>query len=337
MTDLKSIITDHPFLRGMKREHLDILARHAREAEFAAGQDICRESQAAYEFYLILEGKVAVESYVPREEHIPLQVIGGGDVLGWSWLFPPFVWHFQARALEPTKAIFLDGASLLVACENNHDLGYELMRRIAQVVINRLQATRKVLLKLQPADEPWAAAEVARRLRGGTEIIRAKTLETRLAEHPFSQGVKPQHLKILTAAAMYTEFKSEELIFHEGDIANRFYLIERGKVALETARAEGDRVPVQIIGDGDALGWSWLFAPYYWHFDARALEATQTIFLYGTRLREECDQDHDFGYELMKRICRVLIHRLQATRRQLLAVQSRTCSGERRNIPAAVG
>jgi CRP-like cAMP-binding protein len=177
---------------------------------------------------------------------------------------------------------------------------------------------------------------VSRRLRGGTEIIAAKTLETRLAEHPFSQGMKPQHLKILAAAAMYTEFKPEELIFREGDIANRFYLIERGKVALETARAEGDRVPIQIIGDGDALGWSWLFPPYYWHFDARALEPTQSIFLYGTRLREECEQDHDFGYQLIKRICRVLIQRLQATRRQLLTVQSRTWSGDCRNTPAAV-
>ena len=66
------------------------------------------------------------------------------------------------------------------------------------------------------------------------------------------------------------------------------------------------------------LGWSWLFPPYYWHFDARALEPTTAIFFYGTRLREQCEQDHDFGYEIMKRMTQVVIQRLQATRKQLL-------------------
>ena len=72
-----------------------------------------------------------------------------GDVLGWSWLFPPFSWNFQARAIEPTSAIVLSGAHLLVTAEGNHDFGYELMKRVAQVVIHRLQATRKQLLAIQ--------------------------------------------------------------------------------------------------------------------------------------------------------------------------------------------
>src|SRR6185503_12149460 len=109
MKALDSTIAEHPFLRGIKPEHLEVVARQARAAEFRAGQVIFRQSQAAYEFYLILEGQVAVESYVPRAENIPVKFIGGGDVVGWSWLFPPFTWHFQARAIEPTKAIFIDG------------------------------------------------------------------------------------------------------------------------------------------------------------------------------------------------------------------------------------
>src|ERR1022692_3724924 len=108
----------------MKPEHLAILVRHAREAEFMADQMIFRQNESAHEFYLILEGRVAVESYEARVDNIPLQIVAGGDVLGWSWLFPLFVWHFQARALESTKAIFLDGASLLVACEQNNNFGY---------------------------------------------------------------------------------------------------------------------------------------------------------------------------------------------------------------------
>ena len=72
-------------------------------------------------------------------------------MLGWSWLFPPFVWHFRARALDPTTVIVLDGAHLLVACHQNHEFGYELMKRVGQVVIERLQATRKQLLEKYPS------------------------------------------------------------------------------------------------------------------------------------------------------------------------------------------
>ena len=66
------------------------------------------------------------------------------------------------------------------------------------------------------------------------------------------------------------------------------------------------------------LGWSWLFPPYYWHFDARAVELTEAVFLHGAPLREECEADHDLGYELVKRMAEVMLKRLQATRRQLL-------------------
>jgi CRP-like cAMP-binding protein len=285
--------------------------------EFGAGQVILHESEAAYEFYLILDGKVAVESRVPREDNIPVHIIGRGDVVGWSWLFPPFTWHFQARALEPTKAIFLDGARLLAACERNHDLGYDLMKRISQVVIKRLQATRRYLLELQEPLGPLPCADRCCSVAPNHQVL-LKTLEAVLAEHPFLNGMKPEHLATLAASAMQTDFAPGELIFREGEIANRFYLIEHGKVALEAPTLESGVVPIQMLGDSDVLGWSWLFPPYYWHFNARAVEPTAAIFLYGTRLREQCEQDHEFGYELMKRVCQVLIQRLQATRQKLL-------------------
>ena len=86
-----------------------------------------------------------------------------------------------------------------------------------------------------------------------------------------------------------------------------------GSIGLETL---GARAPlrVQTIGPGDILGWSWLFPPYYWHFNAIADEPTEAIFFYGSRLRQECDRDHDFGYELFKRMSQILVIRLQATR-----------------------
>ena len=77
-------------------------------------------------------------------------------------------------------------------------------------------------------------------------------------------------------------------------------------------------VPIQTLGAGDVLGWSWLFPPYYWNFDARATEQTQAVFFYGTRLREKCEDDSQLGYEMMKRMSAVMLQRLQATRKQLL-------------------
>ncbi len=117
---------------------------------------------------------------------------------------------------------------------------------------------------------------------------------------------------------MLSSFAPGELIFREGDPANRFYLIHKGKVALESYVRERGTVLIQNIGSGDLLGWSWLFPPYYWHFDARAVEPVEAVFFYGTPLRDECEADHDFGYELLKRMTEVIIKRLQGTRRQLL-------------------
>ena len=143
MKTTTSHIADHPFLSPFSRELLDQILEKATEVQFEPGEIIFKENDPANRFYLLEYGKVALETHVPRDGMVTVQTLEGGDVLGWSWLFPPFVWHFQARAVEPTNAIVLDGAHLLVLCENNHELGYELMKRMTQVVIQRLQAPRR--------------------------------------------------------------------------------------------------------------------------------------------------------------------------------------------------
>ena len=148
-TSLESIIVFHPFFQGMKPEHLEVIAGCATEATFESDQILFREGEPANKFYLIQSGRVALEAHELADGTAPVQELGAGDVLGWSWLFPPFVWHFQARALEPTGAVVLDGAHLMVAAERNGNFGYELMKRVAQVLIHRLQATRKQLLRQQ--------------------------------------------------------------------------------------------------------------------------------------------------------------------------------------------
>jgi CRP/FNR family transcriptional regulator, cyclic AMP receptor protein len=141
-------------------------------------------------------------------------------------------------------------------------------------------------------------------------------LETQVAAHPFLIGINESHIRLLADCAMRSQFTTGEIIFRKGETANRFYLIERGKVALESSTGD-EVVKIDEVGPGDLLGWSWIFPPYVWHFDARAIEPTTAIFLYGTILREYCDADPALGYELFKRMSEVMMRRLQAARTKL--------------------
>lgn len=152
------------------------------------------------------------------------------------------------------------------------------------------------------------------------ETPRSQNIQTIISKHPFVEGMSPHQLRLLCDCALPAHFAANELIFHEGDPANRFYLLQKGKVALESQIRGDSRAVIQTLGAGDILGWSWLFPPYFWHFDARALEATDAVFIYGTPLREECETDHELGYELMKRLASVMLKRLQATRWKLLGI-----------------
>lgn len=141
----------------------------------------------------------------------------------------------------------------------------------------------------------------------------------RLVDHPFLHGLEPGQLQTLSANAMPVDIPAGELIFREGDRANRFYLIHSGEVVLESQDAPTGRpMVIDTIGAGDVLGWSWMFPPYYWHFDARATRPTKATFFYGTRLREAFEADPKLGQALAIRVAEVVVKRLQAARRKLL-------------------
>lgn len=146
-----------------------------------------------------------------------------------------------------------------------------------------------------------------------------------LGGHPFLGGLAPAQFQVLAANAMLVEIAAGEVIFREGDNANRFYLIHDGEVVLESAdHPERRATVIETIGGGDVLGWSWMFPPYYWHFDARATKPTKATFFYGTRLREACETDPQLGYALATRMAEVVIRRLQATRLKLLPTTTQT-------------
>ena len=310
--EMQSAIARHPFFEQMKPGLLGMVGAQAREMRFSPGQMIFRQGEPANRFYVILDGLVGLECHAPAHGDIMVQRFGGGEVLGWSWLLAPFTWEFQARAVEATEIIALDGGHLLVMCEQNHELGFELLKRMSKLIVGTLQALRRQLLTMgrwQPVMAP--PVPVAQ------YPVRSASLSERMAEHPFLREFSPEHLAALRSVSMQAHFEPGQLLFKTGDPANRFYLIEQGRVVLAMSPAP-ERAPLHILGGGDALGWSWLFEPYVWHLDAQSLTSTQAIFFYGTWLREQCELDPDFGFALMKRVTRLALQRLHVTREQLI-------------------
>jgi CRP-like cAMP-binding protein len=260
------------------------------------------------------EGAVVLEWHRPGQKSIPVHIAGPGEIVGWSWLFPPFVSHFQARVVEPVKVYALNGGSLLATCEKNCRFGFELMTRLSRIVIDRLQCARKQAIASNNSTGV-AIQPVADERRRDFE---ARPLKKLLVGHPFLNGMSAERIQYLSDSAMEVQFDAGQALFTAGDTANRFYLIVEGSVALQS-RTNGTSHCVETIGNGDVLGWSWLYEPYQWHFDARAEKPTRAVFIYGTRLRELCQADPCFGFDLLKRVTRVVIQRLEKLCEQLPA------------------
>jgi CRP-like cAMP-binding protein len=143
-------LAHQPFFHGMAWNHLETLASVAGRTAAVEGTLLFTENEAADFFYCILGGKVAIEA-VSGGKTLQIQVLEAGDVLGWSWMFPPHQWHFSARAIEPVTLFFFDGKNLRERCEDDPALGYALMKRLTAVVLDRLQATRHRLAVVQQA------------------------------------------------------------------------------------------------------------------------------------------------------------------------------------------
>ncbi len=154
MENLRRIVAEHPFCQGLESYYVDLLAGCASNVRLHAGQHLFREGGEANQFYLIREGKVALEVFAPSREPIITETVDGGDVLGWSWLVPPYRWHSDARVVEPVCALAVDGKCLRAKCERNHDLGYELLKRVVDIVGQRLESTRLRMLDLYAAEVP---------------------------------------------------------------------------------------------------------------------------------------------------------------------------------------
>ena len=143
---LERIVLEHPFFAELDEPHARLAAGCARNVRFEEGDYILREGGAANEFYLIRESRVALEINVPGRAAITFQTLGSGEIVGVSWLIPPYRWSYDARALERVRAISLDAECLRGKCNTDHDLGYDMMLRFVPILAQRLQATRLQLL-----------------------------------------------------------------------------------------------------------------------------------------------------------------------------------------------
>jgi CRP/FNR family cyclic AMP-dependent transcriptional regulator len=146
METLEATLHDVPLFRGLGADELELIAGCGANVRFREGELIFREGEDASTFYLLRHGSVALETFVPGRGPVTIETLHAGEVVGWSWLFPPYRWHFDARALSLVRATSFDGACLRGKCESDPRLGYDLLSRFAQVMIDRLQSTRLRLL-----------------------------------------------------------------------------------------------------------------------------------------------------------------------------------------------
>jgi len=146
MESLEDILNRHPFFAGFDSEHGQLVAGCARNVRFIAGQYLFREGDPADEFFLIRHGKVALELTEAGRSPVVFATLGEGEIVGASWLLPPYCWHLAARAVEPVRAIGINAACLRGKCEADHHLGYAMMKRFLPILVERLQATRLQLL-----------------------------------------------------------------------------------------------------------------------------------------------------------------------------------------------
>ncbi len=151
MRGIDQLLQEHPFFAGLDDAALTLVAGCAVNRHVDAGTYLYREGDPAETFFVIRRGRIAIEVHSPTAGSLVIETLDAGEVLGWSWLVPPFRWQFDARAVEATDLMVIDGACLRGKCDEDPALGYALMQRVAHVMLDRLQATRVRLLDLYGA------------------------------------------------------------------------------------------------------------------------------------------------------------------------------------------
>ncbi|MBC8285561.1 MAG: cyclic nucleotide-binding domain-containing protein [Nitrospinae bacterium] len=153
MKSLESILANHPFFENLEKEYMTLITGCASNVRFETGEFIHRQNDEANSFYIIREGKVALEVCPPGKKPVTVQTVTDGEILGWAWLIPPYHCLYDAQAVELTRAIVLDGKCLRTKCEKDHTLGYELLSRLLPIIGKSMEATRMQLLDVYGSND----------------------------------------------------------------------------------------------------------------------------------------------------------------------------------------
>lgn len=145
---LDRLLSEHPFFKDFSEAHRELVAGCCANVRFEEGQHLFREGEEADTFYLVRSGRVGLRIYAPGHGAITVQTVGDGEIVGWSWLVPPYRWSSDAVALSLVRAISIDGKCLRAKCENDHELGYQLLKHVMPIIGNRLAATRLQMMDL---------------------------------------------------------------------------------------------------------------------------------------------------------------------------------------------
>lgn len=145
---LEAVIREHPFFKGLEEPYIKLIVECAKIVRFDEGQILFRQMDPTDHFYLVRESLAAVESMIPHRGSTMVLTAGSAEVLGWSCLFQPYKWLFDARALRSTRALAFDGKCLRTKCAEDHDLGYELLKRFTRIVREWFESTKLQLMDL---------------------------------------------------------------------------------------------------------------------------------------------------------------------------------------------
>jgi CRP-like cAMP-binding protein len=146
MPSIAEYIASHDFFAALNDDYLKLLAEFATERQIASGKVLFQQGKPADKFFLVRKGKVSVQVPALVGPALELQVLGKDQVLGWSWLIPPYRWNFVARALEDTEFLEFDGRAILARCETDPRFGYELFKLFTALMSERLNAARQTMM-----------------------------------------------------------------------------------------------------------------------------------------------------------------------------------------------
>jgi CRP/FNR family cyclic AMP-dependent transcriptional regulator len=142
MMDMEAAVREHAFLSGLDDAVIISIAGCGKNVVFQPDEYIFREGDQAQQFYLVKTGLVALEIHMPGRGEISFLTVKGNDILGYSSLVEPYRCLYDARAVEPVRAIALDHQCLVDKCEGNHQMGYEVLKRVMTALTQRLHAAR---------------------------------------------------------------------------------------------------------------------------------------------------------------------------------------------------